>query len=152
MLAGEKTVGDFTGYVAALLLARQFFDLQPSRRLRYATLGLLFVNVSIGGTLTHFAAPPVLMVSAAWQWDSLFMLHTFGWRAVLAITSSTLFYVVMFRREFAVLATRPAVADPAKNSPPPLLRLKIGDADAASATTPAPLPLANESLPGLARA
>ena len=37
--------------------------LQPSTRLKYATLGVLFVNVSIGGTLTHFAAPPVLMVA-----------------------------------------------------------------------------------------
>ena len=46
--------------IGALLLARQFFDLRPSASLRYATLGLLFVNVSIGGTLTHFAAPPVL--------------------------------------------------------------------------------------------
>ena len=50
---------------SALLLGRQFYDLQPSTRLKYATLGLLFVNVSIGGTLTHFAAPPVLMVARA---------------------------------------------------------------------------------------
>ena len=49
--------------ICALLLARQFYDLQPARDLKYATLGLLFVNVSIGGTLTHFAAPPVLMVA-----------------------------------------------------------------------------------------
>src|SRR6185503_14303460 len=48
--------------IGALLLARQFYDLQPGAALKYATLGLLFVNVSIGGTLTHFAAPPVLMV------------------------------------------------------------------------------------------
>ena len=39
-----------------VLLARQFFDLQPSTRLKYATLGVLFVNISIGGTLTQFAA------------------------------------------------------------------------------------------------
>ena len=46
--------------ICALLLARQFYDFQPSPRLKYATLGLLFVNVSIGGTLTHFrrAADP----------------------------------------------------------------------------------------------
>ena len=44
--------------ICALLLGRQFYDLQPSTRLKYATLGVLFVNVSIGGTLTHFAAPP----------------------------------------------------------------------------------------------
>ena len=43
--------------IAALLLARQFYDLQPGLRLKYATLGLLFVNISIGGTMTHFAAP-----------------------------------------------------------------------------------------------
>ena len=56
--------------ICAVLLARQFYDLEPSPRLKYATLGLLFVNVSIGGTLTHFAAPPVLMVARPWSWDS----------------------------------------------------------------------------------
>jgi len=56
-------------------------------RLKYATLGLLFVNVSIGGTLTHFAAPPVLMVERPWGWDTPFMLAHFGWRAALAIGS-----------------------------------------------------------------
>ena len=70
--------------ICALLLARQFYDLQPSSNLKYATLGLLFVNVSIGGTLTHFAAPPVLMVARTWQWDTLFMLDHFGWRAPIA--------------------------------------------------------------------
>ena len=60
--------------ICALLLGRQFYDLQPSTRLKYATLGLLFVNVSIGGTLTHFAAPPVLMVARPWGWDTPFML------------------------------------------------------------------------------
>ena len=51
----------------ALLLKRRYFDRGISRKLAYATLGLLFVNVSIGGTLTHFAAPPVLMVAAKWN-------------------------------------------------------------------------------------
>ena len=71
--------------ICALLLARQFFDLQPKPALKYATWGLLFVNVSIGGTLTNFAAPPVLMVERAWQWDIAFMLTNFGWRALVAI-------------------------------------------------------------------
>ena len=87
--------------ICALLLARQFYDLQPSTRLKYATLGLLFVNVSIGGTLTHFAAPPVLMVARPWDWDTPFMLGHFGWRAALAIVVSTLVYFVIFRRELA---------------------------------------------------
>lgn len=97
--------------VCAMLLARQFYDLQPSRALKYATLGVLFVNVSIGGTLTHFAAPPILMVARPWSWDVPFMLANFGVRAVLAIALSTACYALLFRREIRHLATRPPVAD-----------------------------------------
>ena len=89
--------------IAALLLARRFYDLKPSRRFKYATLGLLFVNVSIGGTLTHFAAPPVLMVAAKWNWDMSFMFTHFGWKAALAIVVSNLIYFTIFRREFGGL-------------------------------------------------
>ena len=97
--------------IAALLLGRQFYDLEPSSRLKYGTLGLLFVNVSIGGTLTHFAAPPVLMVARPWGWDTPYMLEQFGWRAALAIVISTLLYYLVFRREFQALATRPPRPD-----------------------------------------
>ena len=97
--------------ICALLLARQFYDLQPSGRLAYATLGLLFVNVSIGGTLTHFAAPPVLMVARPWDWDTSFMLSHFGWRAALAIAISTFAYFLAFRTELRQLASRPSAPD-----------------------------------------
>jgi hypothetical protein len=97
--------------ISALLLARQFYDLQPSARLKYATLGVLFVNVSIGGTLTQFAAPPVLMVARPWEWDIPFMLLNFGWRAVTAIVLATGFYLVVFRKELRVLAARAPVLD-----------------------------------------
>ena len=97
--------------ICALLLARQFYDLQPSSRLKYATLGLLFVNVSIGGTLTQFAAPPVLMVARPWGWDISFMLLNFGWRAVLAIVVSTAVYFLLFRNELRTLSARPPVPD-----------------------------------------
>jgi hypothetical protein len=92
--------------ISALLLARRFFDLRPSARLKYATLGLLFVNVSIGGTLTHFAAPPILMVARPWNWDTAYVLQHLGWRAATAIAVSTLGYYLVFRREFMALATR----------------------------------------------
>ena len=97
--------------ISALLLARQFFDLKPSASLRYGTLGLLFVNVSIGGTLTHFAAPPVLMVAREWEWTTPFMLGHFGWRAALAIAMSTAAYYLFYRREFALLASQQAVPE-----------------------------------------
>jgi hypothetical protein len=97
--------------ICALLLARQFYDLQPSSRLKYATLGLLFVNVSVGGTLTHFAAPPVLMVARPWGWDTPFMVGHFGWRAALAIVTSNLVYFAIFRGELKRLAELPPVVD-----------------------------------------
>ena len=97
--------------ICALLLARQFFDLQPSTRLKYATLGVLFVNVSIGGTLTQFAAPPVLMVARPWGWDIPFMVANFGWRAVTAIVVSTAVYFILFRKELGSLAARAPVPE-----------------------------------------
>jgi hypothetical protein len=97
--------------ICALLLARQFYDLQPSTRLKYATLGVLFVNVSIGGTLTQFAAPPVLMVARTWGWDIPFMASNFGWRAVTAIVVSTAIYFLLFRKELRELADRSAVSE-----------------------------------------
>ncbi len=115
--------------ICALLLARQFYDLQPGAGLKYGTLGLLFVNISIGGTLTHFAAPPVLMVARPWGWDTAFMLGHFGWRATLAIAVSTMVYFVFYRRELAALAARPPVADV---EPP---------AEEAAAEYPVPLPI-----------
>ncbi|HEY8932837.1 MAG TPA: putative Na+/H+ antiporter [Rariglobus sp.] len=98
--------------IAALLLARQFYALKPSARFAYATLGLLFVNISVGGTLTHFAAPPVLMVAGPWKWDLPYMLLHFGWKAVAGIVASTLGYYFVFRKEFVALqAVRAARTD-----------------------------------------
>jgi uncharacterized membrane protein len=71
--------------IAALMLAPQIFRPQVPERVKYLALGVLFVDVSIGGTLTSYAAPPVLMVATTWQWDSAFMLATFGWKAAVAV-------------------------------------------------------------------
>lgn len=71
--------------LAALMLARQIFRPGIPEWLKYGALGVLFVNVSVGGTLTSFAAPPVLMVASTWQWDSLYMATHFGWKACLAV-------------------------------------------------------------------
>jgi hypothetical protein len=94
--------------ICALLLSRQFYALGPSPRLAYATLGLLFVDISVGGTLTHFAAPPVLMVARPWSWDFAFMLQHFGWKAVVGILVANAVVFLAFRRE--LLALRPAPA------------------------------------------
>jgi hypothetical protein len=92
--------------VAALLLRDRLYAAGPSRRLQYATLGVLLVNVSIGGTLTTFAAPPVLMVAANWGWDNAYMLANFGWRAAVAVALNAALATAAFRRELASLPVR----------------------------------------------
>ena len=72
--------------IAALMLALQIFRPAVPEAVKYFALGVLFVNVSIGGTLTAYAAPPVLMVASTWGWDSWFMLTQFGWKAALALS------------------------------------------------------------------
>jgi hypothetical protein len=90
--------------LAALMLRERVFAAGVSSRLKYATLGVLFVNVSVGGTLTHFAAPPVLMVAAKWGWTTSFMLSTFGAKALLAVLINALAVTLLFRRELAARA------------------------------------------------
>ena len=92
----------------AILLKRRYFDRAISQRLAYATLGLLFVNVSVGGTLTNFAAPPVLMVASKWKWDVVYMLTHFGWKAAASCVCSTVLVCVVFRRELNALEYQPA--------------------------------------------
>ena len=85
--------------IAALLLAKHIYELKPSAAFSYATLGLLFVNISVGGALTNFAAPPVLMVAAKWGWSSKFMFLHFGLEAIIGIFLGTIFYLLIFSKE-----------------------------------------------------
>jgi len=81
--------------IAALLLKPLVFTRQTSAFLRYGSLAVLLVNVSIGGTLTHFAAPPVIMVTKKWGWDLWFMLENFGWKSILAVLiNSIALYII----------------------------------------------------------
>ena len=84
--------------IAALLLAPQIFMRQMPERLKYLALGVLFVNISIGGTLTSYAAPPVLMVASTWQWDSAFMLLNFGWKAAVAVVVNATIVTFLLRK------------------------------------------------------
>ncbi|MDH5680387.1 MAG: putative Na+/H+ antiporter [Spirochaetota bacterium] len=85
--------------ISALLLGKKLYELEPKESFKYATIGLLFVNVSVGGTLSHFAAPPVLMVAAKFDWGFGFMITNFGWKAIAGIVMSNLLYFMFFRSE-----------------------------------------------------
>lgn len=91
--------------LAALILRDRYFARGLSTRLRYTTLGVLFVNISIGGTLTSFAAPPVLMVAGKWGWDIVFMMTTIGWKAAIAVIINALCATWLFKRELSQLAS-----------------------------------------------
>ena len=108
VLALVPLLGSFITEPAAMtlgaLLLRDTLWTQPvSKRLKYTTLGVLFVNVSIGGTLTPFAAPPVLMVAGVWNWDMAFMLQTFGGKAALAVAINALGASWLLRGELRCL-------------------------------------------------
>ena len=96
--------------ISALLLGRQFYALKPTPRFAYATLGLLFTNISVGGVLTHYAAPPVLMVAGPWGWNTLFMFRHFGWIVLLGIAIANAGYYLVFRNELARLKPDPEAA------------------------------------------
>lgn len=90
--------------LAALMLYRPVFNAVMPEYLKYAALGGLFVNVSIGGTLTSYAAPPVLMVATGWHWDSVFMFEQFGWKAALAVCINASAVTLLLRRYLSTSA------------------------------------------------
>ena len=109
-----------TAGVPALLLRDRFYSKGLSTRLQYATIGVLFVNVSIGGTLTPYAAPPVLMVAATWGWDSAFMLTTFGWKAALAVLVNATACALALRRHLPSAEALRAGQEAADQRPVPV--------------------------------
>jgi len=99
--------------LAALMLRERVFAADVPERVKYATIGVLFVNVSIGGTLTPYAAPPVLMVASTWGWDLPFMMSTFGWKSTAAVVLNAVVVSALFARHIARIepAARQATAN-----------------------------------------
>jgi Na+/H+ antiporter NhaD/arsenite permease-like protein len=85
--------------LAAFLLRDLVYRHKCSTVLLFGTLGVLFVNISIGGTLTNFAAPPVLMVASTWGWSSAFMFANFGLESCIAIFINALVVTLLFHRQ-----------------------------------------------------
>ena len=108
--------------LAALLLRDRYFLPGRSARFKYLTLGVLFVNISIGGTLTSFAAPPVLMVAGPWGWDSLFMFTHFGWKAAIIVSINAAAAAMVLRRE---LGDTPSASTAATSDASPAAMMAI---------------------------
>jgi hypothetical protein len=106
--------------LAALLMRDRIFT-NASKTLRYGTLGVLFVNISIGGTLTPFAAPPVLMVAAKWNYDLAFMLTHIGWKAAIAVFINAMVLTLLFAKELKAMSY--SADSPYKGVPMPMIAL-----------------------------
>ncbi len=105
--------------LTALLVHARLLKNKCSDAFKYATIGLLFVNISIGGLLTPFAAPPVVMVASKWNWDLSHMLAHFGWRAALAVIINTTLIASVFWKELSQMpALKPAPRKVGPGHPP----------------------------------
>lgn len=104
--------------ISAVLLSKEFYHFRPSNKLAYATLALLFTNISVGGVLTTFASPAVLVLSHAWHWSNWDVFVMFGWKAILGILLANTFYWLYFRKEFAHLNKRRLLSTQVFDVPP----------------------------------
>ncbi|WP_413582041.1 putative Na+/H+ antiporter [Bdellovibrio sp. HCB288] len=73
---------------------------KESSKLIYALIAVLFVNVSIGGALTPFAAPPILMVASKWGWDFNYVFTHLGWKSAIAVVINAIGLVLIFKNDF----------------------------------------------------
>lgn len=117
--------------LAALLLRDAYFQRSEQAGFKYLTLGVLFVNISIGGVLTAYAAPPVLMVAQVFGWDTGYMLSHFGWRAAVAVTLNAALLTLICRRhlldgELGAGRSRDQSSDPAADTRPRVPLIVIG--------------------------
>jgi len=103
--------------ITAMLLAQRFYTHKPSTALAYATIGVLFVNISVGGVLTHFAAPPVVMVAEKWGLTTPYMFAHFGWHAIVGIIINMLLIRLVFYKEFHRLAELKIESTPPAKTP-----------------------------------
>lgn len=107
--------------LTAILLNRKFYHYTPSRPFQYATLGLLFANISVGGMLTTFSSRALFIVASKWEWDAWFMLKTFGWKVVIGLILATGLYHFIFHREFKTFPKElPALEKDEERHPTPL--------------------------------
>jgi hypothetical protein len=111
--------------IAALMLSPVVFRPAMPEPVKYFALGVLFVNVSIGGTLTSYAAPPVLMVASTWDWDSAYMLSTFGWKAAVAVVVNASAAAYVLRKHLTTIEMEGPVGSSAGGLPLPIVLVHL---------------------------
>lgn len=96
------------------IIGDTFLTSTRSDPFKYAVLGLILVSVSIGGALTPFSAPPIVMVATAWGWTLPVILRNFALPVIVSIVASTVIITMIFRRELTTpvaIVSRPRRPD-----------------------------------------
>ena len=103
--------------LAAMMLLR-FFHEDTSRKFKYLVIGTLFVNISIGGALTNFAAPPILMVASTWSWDTPYVFNHLGWKSALAVLINATILTILLKKELHLTGAREDASEEDENAHP----------------------------------
>lgn len=93
-------LGSFITEPAAITLVALLMYRMMNRvdeKVLYGSIALLFVNISIGGGLTHFAAPPILIVAGTWGWGLKDVFLNLGEAVLLAVFVNTTLFVLLMR-------------------------------------------------------
>ena len=85
--------------IVGLVLMRMFNEKVIDSYFLYGLTALLFVNISVGGALTHFAAPPVLVVARIWEWNIKTVFMNLGIPATIAVVANTFLFRFKFKSE-----------------------------------------------------
>jgi len=87
--------------LTALMLRDHILSRDITERTKYAIIGTLFVNVSVGGALTPYAAPPILMVAATWNWGFAEVFSQFGVRSALIVVINAAILTLLVRKQLS---------------------------------------------------
>ena len=90
--------------ILALLLDRMLD--KADEKLLYGTLALLFVNISIGGGLTHFAAPPILIVAQKFGWGLKDVFINLGEAVICAVFTNAIVFCLLFKKKITEQVSR----------------------------------------------
>jgi hypothetical protein len=91
--------------ITALLLYRMIDKDKISSQLLYGIVALLFVNISVGGALTHFAAPPILVVARTWGWTLADVFTNLGEAAIATVVVNAVGFTYFYRKQISEALT-----------------------------------------------
>lgn len=85
--------------IVALLLYKMIDTEKIDQTLLYGMIGLLFVNISVGGALTHFAAPPILVVARTWNWGLVDVFLNLGEASIATVLVNATLFTIIFHKK-----------------------------------------------------